>query len=51
MKSAEVNNTLQIPSFARREVYSFDTTEESLKLFRELNEISEEIERCRLKNC
>ena len=40
-----------IPSFVKREVYNFDTTSESLEIYRELNEIAEEIELCRLKNC
>lgn len=39
----------QIPSFARHKEFSFDT--EELKVYRELSAISEEIERCRLKNC
>ncbi|MDO4612273.1 MAG: hypothetical protein Q4B29_02325 [Candidatus Saccharibacteria bacterium] len=41
----------QIPSFAKAEAYDFDTSDKSLGIFEELNQISEEIERCRLKNC
>ena len=40
-----------IPSFANREAYNFDTTSENYEIYRELNEIAEEIESCRLKNC
>ena len=41
----------KIPSFARVEDYDFEENNESLKVYRELNEIAEEIERCRLRNC
>ena len=40
-----------IPSFAKREAYDFDATAESYAIYRELNEIAEEIELCRLRNC
>ncbi len=40
-----------IPSFAKREAYNFDTTSENYEIYRELNEIAEEIESCRLKTC
>ena len=40
----------QIPSFARAEAYDFDTTRDSLEIYRELNQIAEEIERCRVEN-
>ena len=44
--------TYEVPSFARRETYNFDVeTEDTLKVYQELNEIAEEIERCRLRNC
>lgn len=41
----------KIPSFAKPETYNFDVTDESFEVYRELSEISEEIERCRLRNC
>ena len=40
-----------VPSFARRYTYNFDATKETLEIYRELNQISEEIEECRLRNC
>ena len=44
--------TFRVPSFAKPEAYVFeDTTDDSLAIYRELSEISEEIEKCRLKNC
>lgn len=44
-------STFPIPSFAKREVYNFDATKETFELYQELNQISEEIEQCRLRNC
>lgn len=46
-----MNKEFKIPSFAKPETYDFGVTDESFKIYQELNEISEEIERCRLKNC
>ena len=40
-----------VPSFAKAEVYNFDTTRESLEVYQELNQIAEEIEKCRLEKC
>ena len=40
-----------IPSFVKCESYNFDVNTESYAIYRELNEIAEEIESCRLKNC
>lgn len=40
----------QIPSFAKAEARNFEATTESLATYRELNEISEEIEKWRLAN-
>ena len=45
------SSTFKIPSFAKREVYSFDATEETFELYKELDAIAEEIEKCRLRNC
>ena len=42
----------QIPSFARQDAYDFDAQADgSYRLFRELNQIAEEIEACRQRNC
>lgn len=43
-------SVFQIPSFAKREAYDFDTPTESLKICQELNQIAEELEECRLRN-
>ena len=41
-----------VPSFARREAYDFDAaTKDTFEVYKELNEIAEEIEKCRLRNC
>ncbi len=40
----------RVPSFAKKEAYNFDATKETFEIYQELNEISEEIERCRLKH-
>lgn len=42
---------IQIPSFAKREAYNFDATRENFEVYQELNQIAEEIEACRLRNC
>lgn len=45
-------STYVVPSFAKREAYDFaDSSVEDLEVFKELNAISEEIEKCRLGNC
>ncbi len=44
-------STFKIPSFARKEVYNFEVGDEIFALYQELNEIAEEIEKCRLRNC
>lgn len=43
-------STFKIPSFANREAYNFDATKESFEVYRELNQIAEELEKCRSKN-
>ena len=40
----------QVPSYQRHRSYRFDTTKESLDIYKELNAIAEEIEQCRLRN-
>lgn len=42
-------STFQVPSFARREAYAFDTPA-THDLYRELTAISEEIAQCRAEN-
>ena len=44
------SSTFNIPSFAKREVYNFDVTQDTLDVYGELNAIAEEIEKCRLRN-
>lgn len=44
-------STFKIPSFARNEAYDFGATDDSFELYQELNQIAEEIEKCRLRNC
>ncbi|MBR3139173.1 hypothetical protein IKG38_04185 [Candidatus Saccharibacteria bacterium] len=42
----------KVPSFAKPEAYNYEAiTSDSKSVFDELNAISEEIEKCRLKNC
>lgn len=41
----------QVPSFARQKTYNFDNTKDTFDVYKELTEISEEIEACRLRNC
>lgn len=45
------DSAFKVPSFAKNEVYNFDATKESFEIYQELNEISEEIEKCRSRNC
>ena len=45
------SSTFNIPSFAKREVYNFEVTKDTLDVYQELNAIAEEIEKCRLRNC
>lgn len=45
-----VNSIFKIPSYAREEAYNFSATRESFEIYQELNEIAEEIERCRARN-
>lgn len=42
----------RVPSFGREKTYDFDVaTDSSMAIYEELNKISEEIEKCRLRNC
>lgn len=45
------SSNYNIPSFARQESYDFETApRDALSIYQELNAISEEIEKCRLRN-
>ena len=44
------SSVFKIPSFAKKEAYNFDATEDTFAVYQELNAIAEEIEKCRLKN-
>ena len=44
------SSAFNIPSFAKREVYDFDVTKDTLEIYEELNAIAEEIEECRSRN-
>ncbi len=42
----------KVPSFAKPEAYNFEAISSgSQSVYEELNAISEEIEKCRLRNC
>lgn len=43
-------STFRVPSFSRKTAYNFDAIDEYAEIFKELNAISEEIEKCRAKN-
>ena len=46
------NVTLKVPSFAQNKAYDFETVADgSMEIYKELSAISEEIEKCRLRNC
>ena len=52
MPDDTTRTTFKVPSFAKREAYDFDaTTKDSMAVYKELTAISEEIEKCRLRNC
>ena len=46
----KVYSNSEVPSFARREAYNFEATEESFAVYQELSQIAEEIEECRERN-
>ena len=46
-------SVFKVPSFAKPEAYNFEafeTPEDTNEIYRELNQIAEELEECRLKN-
>lgn len=51
MNGVNSKHTLNVPSFARQEIYDFDAPKDSFEIYLELNEIAKEIEECRQRNC
>ncbi len=45
------NSEYQVPAFGRRDIFHFVDNQADLSIYQELNQIAEEIEQCRLKNC
>ena len=41
----------KVPSFAKESAYNFEVSSEDTGIYEELSAISEEIEKCRLRNC
>lgn len=50
MERSDLKSNYQIPSFARKEAYNFEATAEYFDIYKELSQIGEEIEQCRLNN-
>ena len=50
MDNDKNNLTFKVPSFERAKGYNFGSTRESFAVYKELSEIAEELEKCRLKN-
>ena len=44
------SSVFQIPMTAKREAFAFNEAKEAYEIYKELNEIAEEIEKCRLRN-
>lgn len=44
------SSVFQIPELTKREATVFGEAKEALEIYQELNQISEEIEQCRLRN-
>lgn len=45
------NAVYQVPAFEQRKAYSFVENNRNSDVYQELNQIAEEIEQCRLRNC
>lgn len=43
-------STFSIPSFPKGEVYDFNSVNDFFDVYQELNQISQEIDQCRLRN-
>ena len=44
------SSTFSVPAFAKSEAYNFEITRSTLEVYKELNAIAEEIEKCRARN-
>ena len=51
MSTGNKNITEQVPSFVKKEAYNFVEDQTSLDIYKELSQIAEEIEKCRIANC
>lgn len=51
MNTEHNDYSYQVPSFGKPEVYNFAGSQDNLDIYKELSQISEEIEQCRLRNC
>ncbi len=45
------NSVFQVPTFKKPEAYNFVENNSNSDVYEELNQIAEEIEQCRLRNC
>lgn len=53
MKPQKTQNdysTFNIPTFSKEEAYDFNSTNDFFEVYQELNQISQEIDKCRLRN-
>lgn len=51
MNNSRDNSVYQVPAFRKHEAYSFVNNNGGSDVYQELNQIAEEIEKCRLRNC
>ena len=49
-KTQKDYSTFNIPSFSKEKDYDFETTSDFFEIYQELNKISLEIDKCRLRN-
>ena len=45
------NTMFKVPTLGRPKAYNFEATNETIDIYQELSQISEEIEKCRQENC
>ena len=50
MNTGNNQSNNQVPSFVKKEAYNFVEDKASFDIYRELSQIAEEIEQCRLRN-
>ena len=51
MDTSGASGVFQVPSFAKPKAYNFEAaTNDDLEIYKELSAISEELEKCRLRN-